>query len=140
MKDFTKKILLLLLLLALPVYASTWKQVSEKTYIDIENIERYKNKHNFDNAVIYSFWIKSLNDKSQFFLDDEKNYNKKVWYKMVKMLVNCSDKSLAAKSFAIYDIKGQAIDLYEASDYEIQWSSIIPETMGELYYNGICLP
>lgn len=59
---------------------------------------------------------------------------------MVKMLVNCSDKSLATKSFAIYDIKGQAIDLYEASDYEIQWSSIIPETMGELYYNGICLP
>lgn len=56
------------------------------------------------------------------------------------MLVNCSDKSLATKSFAIYDIKGQAIDLYEASDYEIQWSSIIPETMGELYYNGICLP
>ena len=37
--------------------------------------------------------------------------------------------------FGAFGLKTQ-----KASNYEIQWSSIIPETMGELYYNGICLP
>ena len=141
MKIRTKEILLILVfVIALPVCASSWKQIDEKQYVDIDSIELYEDKYASNNGIKYSFWIKSLNNKSKAFLDDEKYYNKKIWYKMVRMLVDCKNKTLAIKAFAIYGLKGQVLDGYEVPEYEIQWTSIIPDSVGENYYYGVCLP
>ncbi len=143
MVNFAKKISLLIFFMLTFSYAAqavTWQQYDEKKYIDLDSIEKYSGVHSLNNNSIYSFWTKILNNKNQVFLDDEKFYNKKIWYKMARTLIDCKNKTLAIKSYAIYDLKGQIIDAHEVPEYQIQWSSIIPETLGELYYNGICLP
>lgn len=137
-----KKILVLLFLLsfALPVCAANWKQIAEKEYVDLDSIEKYTDVYNSRNNNIYSFWIKSLNDKTSFFTDYEKSYNKKIWYKMTRNLIDCKNKTITLKSITIYDLKRQVIDTYEVPDYAIKWNSIIPDSVGEGYYYGVCQP
>ena len=133
-----KKILLFLIMLALPVYAVNWKPVAEKQYIDLDSIEIYGSKYQTQNNEIYSFWIKALNNKSPGFIEMEKVYNKKVWYSLNKYLIDCRDKTIATKSVALYDLDRHPINILEVPNYSIQWDSIVPESAGKSYYYIIC--
>ncbi len=133
-------LLLLLVLFTLPACAASWKQIAEKEYVDLNSIEKYNDTYNPQNTNIYSFWIKSLNDKTSIFTDVEKRYNIKIWYKITRNLVDCKNRTIALKSLTIYDLKGQTIDTYEEPDYSIKWNSIVPDSIGESYYYGVCNP
>ena len=133
-------VLLLLLLFTLPNYAANWKQTYEKEYVDLDSIEKYIDVYNSRNNNIYSFWIKSLNDKNSYFTDFEKQYNKKIWFIKTRNLIDCKNKMISVKALIIYDDKGQSIHNYEASEYSIKWNSIVPDSIGEDYYYEVCNP
>lgn len=137
-----KKILVLLffLLFTLPVCAANWKQIDDKKYVDLDSIEKYTDRYDSRKNEIYSFWIKSLNDKSSLFTDLEKQYNKKIWYQMTRNLVDCKNKTISLKSITTYDLNGYTIETFETPDYSIKWTSIVPDSIGEGYYYGICQP
>ncbi len=136
-----KKILLVLYFcfnLTLSVFATDWKQIDDKLYIDIDSIESYSERYETGNTRKFSFWIKSLNDSSSYFTKIEKAYNKKIWYLLSKNIVDCNEKMIANKSFVIYDLKSQVIDSNEEYIYPGSWNSIVPDSIGELYYSNIC--
>lgn len=139
-----KKRFLIIFLLAFfitTVQASEWKEYNTKSYIDVSSIEKLDNESFKKNDLIYSFWIKMLNDKSPYFIDLEKNYNKKIWYSMDKLLINCKNKTIAVKSSIFYDLKGYSIDSYDISNQILlRWNSIAPDSRGEALYYGICSP
>ena len=135
-------ILCIMILLAYPVLAAEWKQIEEKSYIDIASIQEYNDPSSYDkkryNRNEKEFWIKSLNDKSSYFTDYEKTYNKKVWYIILKYIVDCNNKTIATKSGAIYDTNGNLIDSYDVEHILLNRNDIIPETRGENRYNIVC--
>ena len=119
-----------MILLAYPVLAAEWKQIEEKSYIDIASIQEYNDPSSYDkkryNRNEKEFWIKSLNDKSSYFTDYEKTYNKKVWYIILKYIVDCNNKTIATKSGAIYDTNGNLIDSYDVEHILLNRNDIIP--------------
>lgn len=129
----------MLFVLILPVQAANWKQIDAKEYVDLDSIEKYNYAYSIRNDDIYSFWIKNLNDKGPDFINFEKRYNKKIWYLMTRYLVDCKNKTIATKVSVIYNLSAQVIDSYEKPDYSIEWASIIPESIGESYYYGVCV-
>lgn len=138
-----KKILLLFYIcfgFILPVCAANWEQIGDKLYIDTDSIEHYSEKYSSEDTKRFSFWIKSLNDGSSYFTKMEKTYGKKVWYTLSRDIVDCNEKTIANKSVVVYDLKSQVIDSYEAILYSGSWNSIVPDSIGELYYYNICRP
>ncbi len=136
-----KKILLLFLaILILPAYSANWKQISEKEYVDIDSIEKYEDSFSTKKREAYSFWIKGLNDKSSFFTELEKYHKKKIWYILSKDLIDCKNKAFSFKAYALYGLDGSIITSQETPDYRIEWNSIVPDSIGERNYYGICSP
>lgn len=138
-----KKILLLFCIcfdFILPAFATNWEQIGDKIYIDADSIERYSERYETEDTKKFSFWIKSLNDGSSYFAKMEKAYGKKVWYTLSRDIVDCNEKTIANKSIVVYDLKSQVIDSYESILYSGSWNSIVPDSVGELYYYGICKP
>lgn len=136
-------VLFIISCLILPVFAAEWKQIAEKDYIDISSVKEFNDGDTYSkkryNRNEKEFWIKQLNDKSSYFTNFEKNYNKKVWYTMSKMIVDCNNKTLATKSFLIYDTNGKVIDQYEEEyDSLLKRNQIIPETKGEYWCDIVC--
>lgn len=128
-------IIIFLLFTMLPAFASDWVQISEKDYMDLASIDKYNAIGLYRDDILYTAWIKSLNDKSQFWINLEKMLNKKLWYSMSQYVVNCSRKEVATKHSALYDTKDAYI--YDKELY-LKWESIVPDTNGEYLYSLVC--
>lgn len=135
-----KKIVFLfvLLLVSMPSFASNWFQLDEKNYIDLESIEQYKNQWGENQYGKYSFWLKSLNDKSARFTDVEKVLKKKIWYQMQNFVVDCNQKSIGLNEFVTYDVQNNVLGDYNHS--YIDYMKIVPDSRGESWYYLICKP
>ena len=128
-------IIIFLLFTMLPAFASDWVQISEKDYMDLSSINEYNAIGLYADDVLYSVWIKNLNDKSEFWTNLEKMLNKKLWYSMSQHVVNCSRREIATKHSALYDTKNNSI--YDKELY-LEWGSVVPDTNGEYLYSLVC--
>lgn len=133
-------ILIVLCLLLLPVYASTWVQIGDNSYIDKDNIRYYVNDYGNTDFYKKSFWIKLYNDNSDNFKEYEKISDKKIKYIIYKNIIDFNKNSSSIKSTTMYDENGNVIHSYTYKDYEIQWNSIIPDTIGEMWYELVKHP
>lgn len=113
--------------------AADWVQIAEKTYLDASSLSQFKY---FDNDVYYSIWAKNLNNGTDLWKQLEKINGKKIWYNKTLWVVNCSKKEIGTKSSVMYDINENVIYNYEPLYPD--WSSIVPETMGEVIYTLVC--
>ena len=123
-----KKILILFLLLGFvsPVFAATWEQISEKTWIDIDSIKTNPYVKNVKSA-----WFKSLNPGNW-----ELENNKKVWYQLDLIEFKCNENLISLRSYTSYDLKGNVISSDDWQDY--RWHVVIPESVGERKYHIVC--
>lgn len=132
-----KKIIILLLTIFLSnsiSNATCWEQYDTKTFIDTDSIEYYIDDYGRTNPEQYTFWTKNLNNGSLMFTNYEKYSHKKVWYALIKTIVNLQTKRIAIKSFTFYDTKNNLIFSSEKPDYNLEWQSIVPQTRGENFY------
>lgn len=130
-----KKVLLILcLFLILPAYSTTWVQIQDKNYFDKDSLDYYITDGNYIQYNQKTFWVKYLNDNSQMFKKFEKLHKTKIWYSLDKYIINFSNKTLAIKSYALYDLKGEVISSYTLPDYSLEWNSIVPNSYGEMLY------
>jgi hypothetical protein len=125
---------LLILATILPTFATNWVQVGEKQYLDTDTIEPFIDDYGRRVPNQYSFWVKLLNTNSNSIKLIEKRYNKKVWYTMYKEVIDLKRKTSATKFYTFYDLKGGPISGEEINGVLMEWSSIIPNTVGELEY------
>lgn len=119
----SKIIILVLMLLAIPVFAANWQQVGYKSYIDYST-------WNYANGLI-TVWFKDLNPG-----DWELVKNKKVWYRLSRLQFNCSTKEYNIISVLEYDLKGNVVNGVD-SPYEI-WYTIPPDTIIDEKYHVVC--
>lgn len=135
-------VLVVLCLVVLPVFAANWKQIGETEYIDVSSIKPYNDPYPYEKAKYnrneVEFWLKTLNDKSYYFTKFERYYNKKMWYKVNKTIIDCNNKTIARKSTYLYDTQGNAVLEPASSDLLLERLDIAPETKSELYYKYVC--
>ena len=124
------------LLIAIPVFAANWVQIDEKMYLDASSLDVYNYGLNYNNHRIYSIWAKVLNNGNEIWKSREKQSSKKLWYDKVLYITNCSNRQIAIKSILTYDIKENLVE-FDESNY-IEWTSVAPETTGELVYTLVC--
>ncbi|MDD3237627.1 MAG: hypothetical protein PHV37_05960 [Candidatus Gastranaerophilales bacterium] len=129
-----------LFLSTIQTYATNWVPITNdnKNFIDTESIEYFTDTLNYRSTNKYSFWTKSLNDKTQLYTFIEKNYHKKPWYKLNKQVVDCTNKKLGLESLIVYDLKEQVITSDEYNILLSDWHSIVPDSYGELLYDVVC--
>lgn len=120
MKKFL--LLLALLLMSMPAYATYWYEYSHKSYIDLDSLKKNNN--------IAFVWVKILNDGNY-----EPINNKKVWFTQNSMYIDLKNKQTALKDVYYYDLNNKVIDSYTFD--KTQWNTIVPDSMGEDLYNII---
>ena len=119
-----KKLLLLLalLFLSMPAYATYWYEYSHKAYVDLDSLKKDKNT-----AFV---WVKLLNDGDISPVD-----NKKVWFTQNSMYIDLKNKRTAIKDVYYYDLNNNQIKSYNLD--KLQWDIIVPDTMAELLYETV---
>lgn len=122
-----------------PVFGANWIQVNKKRYFDVASVANFNNGFGYINGK-YSFWEKVLNDKSVSFINAEKMTGKKIWYVVNNIVIDCNDKQWALRSYIMYDLSGNVIYADDFQDMLLHWHNIAPETIGDTYYNWICIP
>ena len=135
MKKFI--LLFLSLFITLPVFSASWVQIGEKTYLDIDSLTTYIDEYDSIKTNQKIYWLKELNDGSEYFKKIEKEYNTKIWYTMTQRLVNTNKKTSSIKTIIYYDLKGNVVFNYTCPDYFLKWDSIVPNTYGEFLYDVV---
>lgn len=136
-----KKLLLIICcLLVLPVHAASWVQISDNEYIDADSVQNYVNDHGDVKYKQKSFWTKKINDGDKFFENLNKINNDKIKYIKTRHIIDFNNNSLAIKGAALYGTDESVISSYTNEDFRLNWMSIVPETVGEEYYNLIKKP
>ena len=113
-------LLLVLLLFALPSYATYWYEFFHKSYVDLDTIQKTNN--------IGLVWVKSLNDN-----DIEPINNKKIWYTLSRIYIDLKNKKIGLKDAYFYDLNNNLVENYELEEFK--WDIVIPSSMGEALYN-----
>lgn len=129
-----KKVLsicLLMLGMSLPTFAQNWIEIGNKIYVDTDSVEQYVDDHGNTQRTQYAIWQKHLNDNSDSFKNIEKAYSKKVHYILSKVIIDVKTKKVSYKTIVGYGINGHVIDSSEQKDILLEWSSIVPGTVGE---------
>jgi hypothetical protein len=116
-----KKLLLLLalLFLSMPAYATYWYEYSHKAYVDLDSLKKDKNT-----AFV---WVKLLNDGNINPVN-----NKKVWFTKNSIYIDLKNKRTALKDLYYYDLNNNVIETYTFD--KIKWDVIVPDSMGEYLY------
>lgn len=110
--------------------ATNWMEIDNKTYIDMDsvNIELAP----LTNSKIISFWVKSLNNKSSYYLTLEKKYKQKIWFDKTRFKIDIDSRKISIDYWIVYDLNGMPII---SQNYIDDWSPIIPDTFSDLLYN-----
>ena len=118
-----KKFLLLLLLLfvSIPVFASNWCEYDENSYIDLDSIKRVDN--------IASFWQKHINKGNIRDVD-----NKKVAFAMDFSYFDFTSKKHAIKEIYFYGLDNKLIKKYSLN---LKWDVIVPDSKSDYLYKVV---
>lgn len=132
MKKFI--ILLSLLTITLPTFAANWIQVDiqGKAFMDINSIHK---EHEYGRYNLYSIWVKFLNDGGDYYKSAEQIYNKKIWFEMTKIIIDCNENDFTMETGTFYDIDKNPI---RTRKYSSRWEAIIPGTIVDTEKQYIC--
>jgi tetratricopeptide (TPR) repeat protein len=89
------------------------KNIDGQYYIDAQTLD-------FSQGNLASLWVKTTNNSGNY---DEQNYQ-----------IDCSGKKIKSLSATSYDISGNVINTIG----EQEWQSVVPDSIGEILYNGMC--
>ena len=119
-----KKFLLLLVLLfvSIPVFASNWCEYSKNSYIDLSSIKKVGN--------ITYFWQKHINNGKMRDIN-----GKKVAFAMDVTYFDMKNKKVAVKEIYFYGLDNKLIQHHSIDN--MQWDFIVPDSKFDNLYNVV---
>jgi hypothetical protein len=112
------------------VLASEWKEISNKSYIDVSSIQQ-------DSFGYRYAWLKLLNDGTF-----KPIKNKKIHYIMAYHAFDCSLKKVDQISVTSYGLSGEVLESWEMPNYSpkysMTWLNVVPDTNGEIWFYLVC--
>lgn len=115
-------VLLVLLFMSMPAYATYWYEVSNKTYIDLDSLRKTNN--------MAFAWVKILNNGNI-----EPINNKKIWYSMNTMYLDLKKQKTAIKDMYFYDLENKKVD--DITFETLDWNIIVPDSVADLLYKFV---
>ena len=120
-----KFVILLLSLVAFPVFAADWMDIGNKAYVDLSSIKT-------ENGYVYA-WIKVMDGAAM------KPVNgKKVGHYMSYDAYNCDNKKSRNESIITYGFDGKSLARNDNLPANSTWKNVAPETKEEIWLNAIC--
>ncbi len=110
--------------------AANWREIDNKTYIDMDSVNIELEP--LTNSKIISFWVKSLNNKSSYYIALEKKYKQKIWFEKTMYKINIDSRNISVDYWVVYDLNGIPIINH---NWITKWVPIIPDTIGDFLYN-----
>lgn len=124
-----KKILLLLSLLVFSLsYAQDWKTIS----LDDEETVFYK--YNTDDTA----WFKTVSEKTEYYAKNSKVAKIVNGYTLALFKFDCDNKKMGLLQMNVYSKEGKLLDHFEMNEILAEMSYVVPETVGERYFNEFC--
>lgn len=119
-----KKFLLLVVLLfvSIPAFASNWYEYSKNSYIDLHSIKK--------NGHITYFWQKHINNGKMPDVN-----NKKVAFAMDVTYFDLKNKKNALKEVYFYGLDNKLIQHISVDN--LQWEFIVPDSKFDKLFNAV---
>ncbi|KFC20216.1 hypothetical protein [Chryseobacterium sp. FH1] len=124
-----KKILLFLSLLLFSLsYSQDWKTIS------LNDEEAVFYKYNTDDTA----WFKTVSEKTEYYPKNSKVAKIVNGYTLALFKFDCDDKKMGLFQMNVYSKEGKLLDHFEVNEILADMSYVVPETMGERYFNEFC--
>ncbi len=128
----TVSLTIILLLFPLQSHAASWEYVGSsgsktrgdytEIFIDTENIKRISSNK-------YSYWEK---------IDYSKNKTEKANYELQKWDIDCDNSVARIRASVKYNSSGGVLESVSWSEYQSEWTSLVPESIGEALGEKVC--
>lgn len=138
MKKFIITLLITLNIAITSCYATSWIQIDDNNFIDKDSIKIYVDDNGYMNYNKRIFWTKYKGN--DIYKDLEKITNKKIEYGLSQNIVDYSNNTIAIKAGIAYDKEGKPVSSYSYQDFQLEYSSIAPNSNAELWAKLIKKP
>lgn len=134
-----KKLFLILaiMLISLPTYATNWVEVKDKVYVDTDSIEPFVNDYGRIEPDKFIFWTKKMNDNSNTFMSLENYYKRLIGHFVDKEVIDFQLKRIAIKANNIYDTDSKLMNKFDIVNYRMDWHYITPDTNDQAIYDEV---
>ena len=131
MKKFIISLLLILNVIIMPCYATSWVRLDDNNFIDKDSIKFYVDDYGNINYNKRIFWTKY--EGNGIYKDLEKLTNSKIEYGLAQFIIDYSNNTMALKAVMTYDKDGKPVLSYSYQDFQLKYNSIAPNSNAELW-------
>lgn len=131
MKKFIISLLLILNVIIMPCYATSWVRLDDNNFIDKDSIKFYVDDYGNINYNKRIFWTKY--EGNGIYKDLEKLTNSKIEYGLAQFIIDYSNNTMALKAGMTYDKDGKPVSSYSYQDFQLKYDSIAPNSNAELW-------
>lgn len=131
MKKFIISLLLILNVIIMPCYATSWVRLDDNNFIDKDSIKFYVDDYGNINYNKRIFWTKC--EGNGIYKDLEKLTNSKIEYGLAQFIIDYSNNTMALKAVMTYDKDGKPVSSYSYQDFQLEYNSIAPNSNAELW-------
>ena len=131
MKKFIISLLLILNVIIMPCYATSWVRLDDNNFIDKDSIKFYVDDYGNINYNKRIFWTKY--EGNGIYKDLEKLTNSKIEYGLAQFIIDYSNNTMALKAGMTYDKDGKPVSRYSYQDFQLKYNSIAPNSNAELW-------
>lgn len=131
MKKFIISLLLILNVIIMPCYSTSWVRLDDNNFIDKDSIKFYVDDYGNINYNKRIFWTKY--EGNGIYKDLEKLTNSKIEYGLAQFIIDYSNNTMALKAGMTYDKDGKPVSSYSYQDFQLKYNSIAPNSNAELW-------
>ncbi|WP_379964897.1 hypothetical protein [Epilithonimonas sp. UC225_85] len=109
-------------------YSQDWKTISPG------DEEAVFYKYNTDNTG----WFKTVSEKTEYYPKNSNVAKIVNGYTLALFKFDCDNKKMGILQMNVYSKEGKLLDHFEVNEIIADMSYVVPETMGERYFNEFC--
>ena len=129
-------IIVFILLIMQPIFATSYKQVSEYKYIDLDSIKQ-SDMSGYYLPDEYLYLTLHINDNSKFFKNLETHINTRISQILENKVIDCKDKKVMIGTISVFNEANKKILEFIYSPYSLnRFQYIGKDTLDE--YNEVC--
>ena len=123
-----------------PTFAASWVEIGNWQFIDKDSVKRYVNDKGRTEFRKKTFWRKDADTNQDYMMSIEQLCHKKIGYIIAQEIIDYKKNKVASKTIIVYDGDSNIITNIENEDASLEWQDILPNSIGEKWYNLVKSP
>ena len=121
----------LLLFMSSTSLCQSWTHIGTQANGDEYYIKKHSNE-----VGSTKVWIKLISKSIEYYKKGKKYITS--GSQLTLYDTDCSERKLDVRSIVTYNSKGVVLESHEKEDYESDWSSVVPDSVGEAFLEKAC--